>query len=58
MGYVSVQIEDHGKNWITVSNVVDNLQRVEFELRAVKSRYFERRVRAVDQNGRLIDLLD
>ena len=58
MDYVSVQIQDYGKNWITVSNVVNDLQRIGFELRSVQSRYPNRRVRAVDQNGRLIDLLD
>ena len=58
MDYVSVQIQDYGKNWITVSNVVNDLQRIGFELRSVQSRYPDRRVRAVDQNGRLIDLLD
>jgi hypothetical protein len=58
MEYASVEIQDYGKNWIAVSNVVNNLQRIGFELRSVKSRYPDRRVRAVDQSGRLIDLLD
>ena len=30
---VEIQIQDHGGNRVTVSNVVDNLQRVGFELR-------------------------
>ncbi|SIN82840.1 hypothetical protein SAMN05443247_00017 [Bradyrhizobium erythrophlei] len=37
MNYAEVQIQDHSLNWITVSNVEDNLQRVGFELRAVQS---------------------
>jgi hypothetical protein len=37
---------------------VNNLQRIEFELRSVKSRYPDRRVRAVSKAGQLIDLLD
>jgi hypothetical protein len=57
MDNVSIQIQDHGGNWLTVSNVVNNIQRIGFELRSVQSRYPDRRVRAVDQNGRLIDLL-
>ena len=57
MEQASIQILDYGGNWKTVSNVVNNLQRIEFELRSVKSRYPDRRVRAVDQSGRLIDLL-
>jgi DNA integrity scanning protein DisA with diadenylate cyclase activity len=52
MEYADVQ------NWITVSNVVNNLQRIGFELRSVKLRYPDRRVRAVGKDGRLIDLLD
>jgi len=58
MENVSIQIQDYGGNWLTVSMVVNNLQRIGFELRAAKSRYPDRRIRAVDQNGRLIDLLD
>lgn len=57
MDNVSIQIQDHGGNWLTVSNVVNNIQRIGFELRSVRSRYPNRRVRALDQNGQLIDLL-
>jgi hypothetical protein len=58
MDQAEVQIQDYGGNWRTVSNVVNNLQRIGFELRSVKSRYPDRRVRAVDKSGRLIDLLE
>jgi hypothetical protein len=58
MNYVFIEIRDYGGNWIAISNVVNNLQRITFEMRSVKSRYPDRRVRAVDQSGRLIDLLD
>jgi hypothetical protein len=57
MDNVSIQIQDYGGNWVTVSKVVNNLQRVGFELRSVQSRYRDKRVRAVDQDGRLIDTL-
>jgi len=57
-GEGEVQIQDYGGNWRTVSKVVNNLQRIGFELRSVKSRYPDRRVRAVDKSGRLIDLLE
>jgi hypothetical protein len=57
MEYGEVQIQDLGGTWRTVSNVVNNLQSIGFELRSVQSRYPDRRVRAVDSNGRLIDLL-
>lgn len=57
MDYVDVQIQDRGGNWVTVSKVIFDLQRLSFELRSVASRYPERRVRAVDKSGRLIDLI-
>ena len=46
MDLVEIQIQDYGGNWRTVSNVVNNLQRIGFELRSVQSRYPDRRVRA------------
>jgi hypothetical protein len=54
---IEIQIQDQSGNWRTVSNVVNNLQRIDFELRSVQSRYRDRRVRAVGKDGRLIDLL-
>jgi hypothetical protein len=57
MDCVDVQIQDRGGNWVTVSNVIFDLQRLGFELRAIALRYPDRRVRAVDKNGQLIDLL-
>src|SRR6476659_8001292 len=56
MDLVDIQIQDYSKNWITVSRVVNNLQRIAFEMRSVQSRYPDRRVRAVDNNGGLVDL--
>jgi hypothetical protein len=55
---VDIQILDYSKNWRTVSTVVETVQRVEFELKSVKSRYADRRVRAIGSDGKLIDLLD
>ena len=56
MDLVNVQIQDYSKNWLTVSRVVNDLQRIGYEMRSVQSRYPDRRVRAVDNDGRLIDL--
>jgi len=56
MDLIDIQIQDYSKNWITVSWVVNNLQRIAFEMRSVQSRYPDRRVRAVDNNGGLVDL--
>jgi len=57
VNYVDVQIQDHSGNWVTVSNVIFDLQRLGFELRSISSRYPGRRGRAVDKDGRLIDLI-
>lgn len=54
---VEIQIQDYSGNWVTVSNVIDNLQRVSFEMRSVKSRYADKRVRAV-KSGQLVDMMD
>lgn len=51
-----IQIRDYSGLWVTVSNVINNLQRVGFEMRSVQSRYPDRRVRAIDSGGRLIDI--
>jgi hypothetical protein len=56
-GLADVQIQTNSRVWVTDSRVVNNLQRISFELRSIQSRYPDRRVRAVDTNGRLIDLL-
>ena len=56
MDLVNIQIQDCSKNWLTVSRFVNNLQRIAFEMRPVQSRYPDRRVRAVDNNGGLVDL--
>ena len=54
---VDIQILDYSKCWRSVSRVFNNLQRIEFELRSVQNRYPDRRVRAVDSDGHLIDVL-
>ena len=56
-GLADVQILTKSKVWVTISRVVNNLQRIEFEMQSVKSRYPDTRVRAVDNDGRLIDLI-
>jgi hypothetical protein len=57
MDYVDVHIQERTGVWVTVSSVFNDLQRIGFELRSVASRYPDRRVRAIDKSGRLIDLI-
>ena len=56
-GLADIQIQDATKMWRTVERVQLNLQRIGYALQAVQRRYPERRVRAVDNNGRLLDIL-
>jgi hypothetical protein len=56
-GLADVQIQTNSKVWVTISRVANNLQRIDFEMRSVKSRYPDSRVRAVDNDGSLIDLI-
>jgi hypothetical protein len=56
-GLADVQIQTNSKVWVTISRVANNLQRIDFEMRSVKSRYPDSRVKAVDKDGSLIDLI-
>jgi len=56
-GLADIQIQDATKMWRTVERVQLNLQRIGYALQAVQRRYPDRRVRAVDNNGRLLDIL-
>lgn len=52
-----IQVQDTTGNWQTHSVVVNNAQRVSFEMRSIASRYPNSRVRAVDKSERIIDNL-
>jgi hypothetical protein len=56
---VEIQVQDITGNWRTyqITNNT-NSQVVLAEMRSLKSRYPDFRVRAVDRTGRLIDLLE
>ena len=54
--YVEVQI-DNGGNWQTITHLRNNSQSIKIEMKNIKRRDPERRVRCVDGNGRIIDLM-
>jgi hypothetical protein len=56
---VEIQVQDTTGNWRTyhITNNT-NSQIVLAEMRSLKSRYPDFRVRAVDRTGRLLDLLE
>jgi hypothetical protein len=55
---VIIQIQDVGGNWMDVQTTMTNHDRYVYSLMEQAQRnYSGRRVRAVDQNGRIIDIL-
>ena len=56
MDYVYIQIQDGGV-WKTITSLPNNSQRIISEMQSVKRIYPNLRVRTVDENDRLIDML-
>jgi hypothetical protein len=57
MDQVQIQAQDTSGNWRTYLNVMNQSQRILSEMRSLQSRYPNYRIRAVDQNGRIVDIL-
>jgi hypothetical protein len=57
MDRVEIQAQDTTGNWRTYHVTMNNPQRIVSEMRLIQSRYPNYRVRAVDQNGRVVDIL-
>jgi hypothetical protein len=55
---VEIQAQETTGNWRTYHITNNNSQRILIEMRSLKSRYPDFRMRAVDRTGRLIDLLE
>ena len=58
MDNVEAQVLDLSGNWRTVAMIVNNAQRIALELRSLKLRYPDKRVRVIGKDGRLLDLMD
>jgi len=56
LDYVEIQIQVTG-NWQTIRSCLNDSQIILMEMKNVKNIYPDYRVRAVDKNGRLIDML-
>lgn len=54
---VEIQAQDGTGNWRTYSYALNNSQRIVNEMRQLSSNYPNARVRAVDSNGRIVDIL-
>ena len=57
MDRVQIQLQDITGIWRTMSSVINNSQFIIMAMKSLKARFPDKRVRAVDMNGRLIDLL-
>lgn len=57
MERIDIQLQDSSGVWRTYVNTLNNSQRILSEMRSLQSRFPNYRVRAVDQNGRVVDIL-
>ena len=57
MDTVHIQAQDPTGNWRTYHSTPNNSQRILSEMKQLQARYPNYRVRAVDQNGRVVDIL-
>ena len=54
---IEIQAQDTSGMWRTYHVTMNDPQRIVAEMRSIQSRYPNYRVRAVDQNGRVVDIL-
>jgi hypothetical protein len=54
---IEIQAQDTSGMWRTYHVTMNDSQRILAEMRSIQSRYPNYRVRAIDQNGRVVDIL-
>ena len=54
---VQIQLQDTSGNWRTYGVTQDNSKRILSEMKQLASRFPDQRVRAVDMEGKLVDIL-
>jgi hypothetical protein len=57
MDQVQIQLQDTTGNWRTYHVTQNNSQRILSEMQQLSSRFPDQRVRAVDMDGRIVDIL-
>ncbi len=57
MDQVQIQFQDLTGNWMTVRITQNNSQMILMAMREIKNTYPDKRVRAIDMSGRLLDIL-
>lgn len=56
-GYAYIQAEYGAGNWQTLSTVMNDAQIIAHGMRSLAQRMPGNRIRAVDENGRIVDIL-
>jgi hypothetical protein len=54
---VHIQVQDLDGMWRTLHTTENNSQKILAEMRTIKERQPDKRVRAVDASGRLVDMM-
>lgn len=54
---IHIQLQDHDGTWRIYYTTVNNSLRITSEMKTLKERHPDKRVRAIDANGRLVDLM-
>lgn len=57
MDFIEIQVQDTAGNWRTFNLSQNNSAMILAAMKALKWQFPDQRVRAVDGNGRLIDLM-
>ena len=56
-GYIQIQADYGNGSWRTLSTVLNNAQYIAHAMRSISKMHPTKRVRAVDSNDRLLDML-
>lgn len=57
MNEVDIQLQDATGNWRTIIITQNNSKMILIRMKELKSQYPDKRVRAVDKEGRLVDMM-
>ncbi len=57
--YIQIQVDigNPSGSWRTLSTTMNNAQYIAHAMKQLSNRYPDKRIRAVDANGRLVDML-
>lgn len=57
MNSINIQYQDYSGMWVTVNRVSNNGYAIQQAMRVLKESMPDRKVRAADDNGRIVDFL-